>query len=61
MFIKFTIFLIFREQLKANELKGLYYLDFNYEDIDSHNEKLSNLLVLRPLEVIPLVSINIGR
>lgn len=47
--------LISREQLKANELKGHFYVEFSFEDIDSSNEHLSNQLRFRPTEVVPLV------
>jgi hypothetical protein len=38
-------------------MKGLYNMEFNYEDIDSDNQYLSNQLSTFPAETIPLVNI----
>ena len=51
------IYSFFSEQLKANELKGQYYLELNFDDIDAQNEYLSDMLRHRSLEAIPLVII----
>jgi hypothetical protein len=37
-------------------MKGLYYVEFNFEDIDSDNQHLSYLLTYKPSEAIPLVN-----
>jgi hypothetical protein len=44
----------------SNLMKGLHYLEFNFEDINSANELLANLLIYKPSENIPLVSIITG-
>ena len=41
--------------------KNDFKMEFEYEDIDSDNQHLSNLLTVKPSETIPLVFIIIMR
>lgn len=45
----------FREQLRSNVMKKQYYLEFNFEDINSFNTNLSDQLNFKPGETIPYV------
>jgi len=42
-------------------MKGQYYIEFSYEDIDSENQYLSSALTNFPAETIPLVIIIYNR
>ena len=55
------LFLLFSDQLRKNCGLKYYFLEVNVQDMMSFNETLASLLIKKPNEYVPLVSVLLKR